>query len=399
MYSSIDTRIHLPEMFRSTQVFVRRAIRAESSSRSSSTAHADPEKIRRIPLALMAAAGAAGVTANIHNDSNHRDEKSSSFLGRLATPMSTAMITAAQMPYETTIAQCERTPDKKTRLQHKQTALKIASSLQKMNTSQQVSKLRTIQDEMLLRWERDEEGWRNLPSRAWPEYQPNRQETEAIMAEVERLGCSTKVLSQSESGDTKVNPNPASTRFSAIRRQNSVSFAQCSKLLFDVASGLVFYQVNPSAGFALYESLAKRGHTDAMVACGIVLVEGLGIAPREREGLAWLEKAMGAHVESDNQRTATSMAQASYELGCVYYTGIDGIVDEDVDKAFELFEKAAKEDHTAALYMVADCLVEGEGTKRDVSKAVPLFYKAAERGHRYSRQRIRELLQHGNYPL
>lgn len=108
---------------------------------------------------------------------------------------------------------------------------------------------------------------------------------------------------------------------------------------------------------------------------------------------------MGAHVESDNQRTATSMAQASYELGCVYYTGIDGIVDEDVDKAFELFEKAAKEDHTAALYMVADCLVEGEGTERDVSKAVPLFYKAAERGHRYSRQRIRELLQHGNYPL
>ena len=347
----------------------------------------------------MAAVGAAGVTANIHNGSNHIDEKSGSFLERLSTPMSTAMITAAQMPYETAVSQCERTPDKKSRLQRKQTALKIASSLQKMNTSQQVSKLRTIQDEMLLRWERDEEGWRNLPSRAWPEYQPNRQETEAIMAEVERLGCSTKVLSQSESGDTKVNPNPASTRFSAIRRQNSVSFAQCSKLLFDVASGLVFYQVNPSAGFALYESLAKRGHTDAMVACGIVLVEGLGIPPREREGLAWLEKAMAAHVESDNQRTATSMAQASYELGCVYYTGIDGIVDEDVDKAFELFEKAAKEDHTAALYMVADCLVEGEGTERDVSKAVPLFYKAAERGHRYSRQRIRELLQHGNYPL
>ena len=76
-----------------------------------------------------------------------------------------------------------------------------------------------------------------------------------------------------------------------------------------------------------------------------------------------------------------------------------GVEEEDPEKAFALFERAAKLDHTAALYMVADCLVEGEGTERSVAKAVPLFYKAAERGHRYSRQRIRELLARVEYPL
>lgn len=44
------------------------------------------------------------------------------------------------------------------------------------------------------------------------------------------------------------------------------------------------------------------------------------------------------------------------------------------------------------MYMMVDCLVEGEGTAIDVAKAAPLFYLAAERGHRYARQRMRELL-------
>jgi TPR repeat protein len=139
---------------------------------------------------------------------------------------------------------------------------------------------------------------------------------------------------------------------------------------------------------AQYEQLAKMGHVDSMVACGIILIEGLGVPPREREGLEWLQKA----VEYDS-------AQALYELGTVYYTGIDGVVDEDVHKAFELFERAAEQDHTAAMYMVADCLVEGEGTEKSVARAIPLFYKAAERGHRFSRQRIRELLARIEYPV
>lgn len=276
-----------------------------------------------------------------------------------------------------------------------------------------------MQKEMLTRWERDEDGWRNLPSRAWPEYQPNPEQVKTIVAEIERLGCTEKILSSKEGSEAKLidnndkrKSNNNSTRIvrrtsglvrrtsCLLRRTQSCSFTQCIKILFDMASGLVFYQIDAEAGFALYESLAKRGHTDSMVACGIILLEGLGVPPREQDGLAWLEKAMESHQgNGDDDDNDEAAAQASYELAVVYYTGIDGIIEEDPERAFALFQFAAKQDHTAALYMVADCLVEGEGTERNVHEAVPLFYKAAERGHRYSRQRIRELLAHGGYPL
>jgi hypothetical protein len=329
----------------------------------------------------------------------HADESDNgnptSVLERLAPLTNAAPITTA-----TTTTNCTGSSDfaaREAKLKRKKTVLKVAASLERLNTSRQVERLRIMQDEMLTRWERDEEGWRNLPSRAWPEYQPNPDELQGLVAEIERLGCTEKILSKQEAEVAKqLESSSNNSRFSLLKRKQSCSFNQCMKLLFDMASGLVFYNVDNAAGLALYESLARRGHTDAMVACGIVLVEGLGVPPNEHEGLAWLEKAM---ISQSSDASSMSVAQASYELGTVYYTGIDGVVEEDPEKAFELFSKAAEKDHTAALYMVADCLVEGEGTERSVSRAVPLFYKAAERGHRYSRQRIRELLAKGGYPL
>jgi len=269
------------------------------------------------------------------------------------------------------------------KLRRKKTVVKVAASLERLNTKQQVSRLRLMEDEMLTRWELDEEGWRELPSRAWPEYQPNPKQLEKIRVEIERLGCIDTILAKKKNRGSQT-------------LDNSPEVSQCTTLLFHMATSLVFYNIDNDAGLALYERLAKLGHSDSMVACGIVLVEGLGVTPREHEGLAWLEKAI--EVQGTDPSSLSS-AQASYELGVIYYTGIDGVVEEDPEKAFELFERAAKSDHTSALYMVADCLVEGEGTKRDVAKAIPLLYKAAERGHRYSRQRIRELLENGGYPL
>ena len=156
---------------------------------------------------------------------------------------------------------------------------------------------------------------------------------------------------------------------------------ECQDLLFRIATTLVFYNVDPPSGLAQFRELAIDHHVDAMVACGIVLVEGLGVDANEQEGLAWLEQA-----------AALGSSQACYELGTLYYTGIDAVLEEDPALAFSWFERAAAQDHTAALYMVADCLVEGEGTAKDVARAVPLFYEAAERGHRFARQRIREIL-------
>lgn len=227
----------------------------------------------------------------------------------------------------------------------------------RFNTKEEVSKLRLNETEMLQRWERDEEGWHTLPARAWPAYQPKPEELDGILAEATKHGCAS-------SSNTDL----------------------CKDLFFNVATVRVFYNLDPEAGFRQYEELANGGHVDSMVACGIILVEGLGIPPQEEKGIEWLQKAV-----------AQDSAQACYELGTVFYTGIDGKVEEDSKAAFELFQKAAEQDHTAGLYMMADCLVEGDGTEMNLAQAVPLLYRAAEQGHRFSRQHIRELLARKEY--
>lgn len=239
------------------------------------------------------------------------------------------------------------------RFLRKRATLQEAVNLPRRSTQQQVAALQRHRTETLRRWERDEEGWRELPARAWPAYQP----TEAQMADIQTVALQKQCFGKSID-------------------------EECQELLFRIATTLVFYNVDPPSGLAQFRELAVAEHNvDAMVACGVVLVEGLGVKPNEKEGIEWLEKAV-----------AMGSSQACYELGVLYYTGIDGILEEDPTKAFQLFERAAAKDHTAALYMVADCLVEGEGTDIDVARAVPLFYQAAERGHRFARQRIREML-------
>jgi hypothetical protein len=266
------------------------------------------------------------------------------------------------------------------------------SILRRLTTREQLSKLRVKKDEMLRRWDEDEDGWRDLPARAWPAKQPNPEQLEGIVAEIKSLSCNDIIVidnnnNNNNNSNADDNNNYRSNNKKKIDDNNEV--LHCTDLLFDMATTLVFYNVNPEAGLELYERLARRGHVDSMVACGIILVEGLGVPPQEREGFVWLEKAI----------EAGSSAQACYELGTIYYTGIDGFIEEDSEKAYKLFERAAQQDHTAALYMTADCLVEGEGVERSVAKAIPLFYKAADRGHRFSRQRIRELLARRDYPL
>lgn len=243
-------------------------------------------------------------------------------------------------------------------------AADVSRLKRRKNTVQQLSVLRSDENEIMLRWERDEDGWRELPARAWPAVQPDEEALVVITAAAVEQDCLEL----------------------ALMTESSSKKSSCQELLFQMATSMVFYNVDANAGLQIFKDLAATGHVDAMVACGIILVEGLGVPAQEEQAIEWLEKAVAA-----------GSLQACYELGTVYYTGIDGVVEEDPVKAFELFEKAAKSNHVGALYMVADCLLEGEGTAVSVADAVPLLYEAAEQGHRYSRQKIRELLRSKRY--
>lgn len=241
------------------------------------------------------------------------------------------------------------------------TLRKACTNIQRNSTKQVLRNIRQSDRDMISRWEKDEEEhWRKLPARAWPAVQPDEEATRQLAVQAKAIDC----------------------HVGAHRDHQS---RECQDLLFQIATGLVFYNVSPATGLSQFESLAKQyQHVDSMVACGIILVEGLGVAPREKEGIKWLEKAV-----------KKGSPQACYELGTAYYTGIDGVLEEDSSKAVQLFEQALQFDpnHAAALYMVADCLAEGEGTTVNRARAVKLWYQAAELGHRFARQRIRELLR------
>lgn len=236
----------------------------------------------------------------------------------------------------------------------------LCEQRQRFSTRAEIQKLRRQKTAMLQQWERDEDGWRELPARAWPAFQPSETQMQQIQQQYAANGCRDSKKSEDD--------------------------ALCRTFAFQIATTLVFYQIDPVTGLQNFTELAKQGHVDSMVACGVILVEGMGVKPDEARAIEWLEKAV-----------KLGSTQACYELGVCYYTGIDGVLEEDATRAFEYFERAAKDNHAGALYMVADCLAEGEGTPKSIAKAVPLFHQAADRGHRYARQRIRELLKNPAY--
>ena len=307
-------------------------------------------------LGTSHAALAALISLSVSGNNNLNSQRGSSNNNNSQCESNNARERAKILRKRTTLEQAAPAPDR------------VSVGPRRINTREELSKLRLIEQEMLSRWQRDEDGWRELPARAWPAFQPNAEQLKLIRERIQQNRCRT-------TSSLKKDDDPHNDDI-------------CSKLLFNAATSMVFYQLDPKAGYQQYKELAEQGHIDSMVALGVLLLEGMGIPPNEEEGIRWLKRAV-----------ELGSIQGYYELGTVLYCGIDGVLDEDPEGAFVLFEKAAKASHTAALYMMADCLVEGEGTEKDIAKAVPLFYQAAERGHRYARQRIRELLARKEYQI
>ena len=218
----------------------------------------------------------------------------------------------------------------------------------------ELQKLRLGEAAMREQWERDEEGWHKLPPRAWPPYQPTREEVHS---------CTTAQVQSCHASGASLSP-------------------ECVKATFDLATCLIFNGIDVVAGLREYRALAEAGDLDSMVGIGVVLVEGISDAKEDpATGLHWLSRA-----------AAGNSAQAQYELGVLHYMGLDGHLPMDEGAAFHWFERAAQQGHTSALFMLADCLLDGCGCERDAPRAVPLLHAAAERGHRFARQYVLEWL-------
>ena len=222
---------------------------------------------------------------------------------------------------------------------------------------------RKDEQEMRDRWEKDEDGWRKFPLRAWPVYQPDIDQIQQIRDDITLHQCPLQSALEQKQGTDKL---------SQI----------CSQKIFEFATALVFNGLDGQAGLDMYLTLARNGHVDGMVASGVLLTDGFGVEQDEAQGVEWLQKA----VEHGS-------VQGSLELGALLYRGLPDInLDMDEEKAVEYFEVAAKDNHMGGQFLLADCLLEGCGCEIDVARGIPLMYASAEQGHRYARQLIRQYL-------
>ena len=227
--------------------------------------------------------------------------------------------------------------------------------------------IRAEEAQMNQRWEDDEDGFRNLPPRAWPPRQPDAEELPELQKRV-AAACTAAT---------------AATGTAAGADVDAKAKAECETATFDLASCLVFNSLDAELALEHYRSLSAQGSTDATVACGMLLTEGLGVECDEEQGVACLRAAAGV-----------GHAQGCYELASAIYTGAAPATDGgDADAAaFTLFDTAARQQHTGAMFMAGDMLLGGEGVRQDVTRGVQLVYAAAEQGHRFGRQRVRSLL-------
>jgi hypothetical protein len=188
--------------------------------------------------------------------------------------------------------------------------------------------LRPQEAEMRLRWERDELGWRKLPARAWPPFQPSVADIPTIAAKLQGGNCGVDT--------TGLLPVTGRSQFTDPALP-STGPVDCTQNAFDLATALLFNNVDASRGMHLFKQLAENRHcVDAHVALGIALIEGLNVEAEPSKGIE--------HLKAACKRDS---AQAYYEMGTAWYSGLAGALEEDERRAFEMFEKAAAQKHTA----------------------------------------------------
>ncbi|MBL0942183.1 MAG: sel1 repeat family protein [Alphaproteobacteria bacterium] len=77
-----------------------------------------------------------------------------------------------------------------------------------------------------------------------------------------------------------------------------------------------------------------------------------------------------------------------FKLGRRYYNGEEVI--QDKEKAYQLFKKAANQDHAEAQFETALCLENGEGVARNIKKAAKYYQIAANQGYAQAQFKLGE---------
>ncbi len=117
---------------------------------------------------------------------------------------------------------------------------------------------------------------------------------------------------------------------------------------------------------------ADAGDVKAMHQIAAAYYAGAGVDQNYKEAVRWLEKLAASGDKDERSYGRTT-------LGLMYLKG-EG-VEQDFNRAFAYFGRAAIENDAAAQYNLGNMYFQGKGTPRDYAKAAEWYQKASRFGH------------------
>lgn len=164
-----------------------------------------------------------------------------------------------------------------------------------------------------------------------------------------------------------------------------------------------------------FQKAADQGHTFAQLELGFCYDTGNGVHKDNHKAAEWYRKAAKAlyhqldrdaiphsHregkrfyfklVELYRQAAEKGYAKAQYRLGLFYSAGLgadpNDCAGQNDLKAVKWLKAAADQGLTEALFELGDCYACGFGVRQDVDKAIELYRRAAGQGHAKAQEEI-----------
>jgi uncharacterized protein len=183
------------------------------------------------------------------------------------------------------------------------------------------------------------------------------------------------------------------------------------RALYELGRAYAANQQMPEA-MAAWRKAADKGSTSAMVELGVLYGTGAGVPKDEDQARKLFERAAqagnprgitnlaalsgGAGAPSDPAKArellgkaAETNPEAQYQLGLMLANGTGGTQDDN--GARSLFEKAAAQNHPAALEQMGEFTEQGRGGPRDKDAAKAYYERASALGDENAKKALKRM--------
>jgi TPR repeat protein len=206
-------------------------------------------------------------------------------------------------------------------------------------------------------------------------------------------------------GVTEIAPSDIATAIKFCKTASNAS----RRALYQLGRAYAANRQVPEA-IGVWRKAADKGSTSAMVELGVLYGTGAGVAKDEAQARKLFERAaaagnprgisnlaaLGGGAPADPVQTRSLLAkagetnaEAQYQLGLMIADGVGGPKDDVTARA--LFEKAAAQNHPAALERMGAFAQEGRGGDKDATAAKAYYEKAAALGNEDAKAALKRL--------